>query len=189
MDGNAMISYISSRWWIILLQGAAALVLGLFLIFLPVHTLLALTLFIGAYWLITGIFSIVAMFTRESGESWVWSTLIGIIGILAGLFVLYRPLYATVVITTTLVVILGALGIVTGILHIIQSFRGQGIWSFVRGVVDIVIGLLLINYTFYSAFALTIIVGILAGIAGIAIIFLSFWIRSLSSRIQNVTSS
>ncbi len=54
---------------------------------------------------------------------WIWSLLIGILGIVAGVLVLNHPLFAAILLPATLVIYLGVLGIVMGIFGIIGGFR------------------------------------------------------------------
>ena len=72
-----------SIWWLILLQGVAGILLGLMLITAPGTTMVALVTFLGFYWLITGVLSLVQMFV-DPVIPWFWSLLSGILGIAAG---------------------------------------------------------------------------------------------------------
>src|SRR4051794_16106626 len=55
----------SSVWWLHLLQGTAALILGLMLLTAPDVTLVGLVTFLGFYWLITGVLALVSMFVNH----------------------------------------------------------------------------------------------------------------------------
>src|SRR6266481_525154 len=83
----------SNIWWVFLLQGIAGIILGLMLITEPGATMVALTTVLGFYWLITGVLALVQVFV-DRATPWVWSLLAGLVGILAGLFVLRHPLVA-----------------------------------------------------------------------------------------------
>ena len=69
----------SSMWWVVLLQGIAAIVIGILLFTDPAPTLVTLTLFLGVYWFIGGIFSLVRMFT--DGSDWGWHLIAGLTGL------------------------------------------------------------------------------------------------------------
>ena len=56
----------SNIWWLFLLQGIAGILLGLMLITAPGTTLIAIVTFLGFYWLITGVLSLVQMFVDRS---------------------------------------------------------------------------------------------------------------------------
>jgi uncharacterized membrane protein HdeD (DUF308 family) len=69
-------------------------------------TTVALVTFLGFYWLISGVLSLVQAFVDRSSR-WVWSLLSGLLGIAAGTLVLRYPLLAAVTVPTSIVIILG----------------------------------------------------------------------------------
>ena len=107
MSTTAISPQQSNIWWVFLLQGVMAIILGLMFLTAPGETLLAVVTFLGFYWLITGMLALVRVFVDRS-VPWVWSLLIGIVGILAGIFVLRHPLLAALTVPTALVIVLGA---------------------------------------------------------------------------------
>src|SRR5262249_57084077 len=117
-----------SDWWIVLLQGIAVLVLGIFLISAPGMTTAVVVVLLGAFLMALGVLAIVRIFAAGSRarQHWVWSLLIGILGIVAGLLVILNPLISTVLIPTTLIIVVGAIAIVMGILDVFRGFRGGG---------------------------------------------------------------
>jgi hypothetical protein len=52
----------SNVWWVFLLQGIAGILLGLMLIAAPGATLVTLVLFLGFYWIVSGVLSLVQVF-------------------------------------------------------------------------------------------------------------------------------
>jgi len=83
MTDTALLPQKSSIWWVFLLQGFAGIILGLMLVTQPGATIVALTTFLGFYWLITGLLGLVQSFVDRS-TPWIWSLLRGLVGILAG---------------------------------------------------------------------------------------------------------
>lgn len=167
----------SEIWWVYLLQGIAAILFGILLLTNPAATLVALVVFLGFYWLFTGVLELVRMFVDRS-VSWVWSLLIGILGIVAGILVLQHPLFAAIVLPTTLVVYLGVLGLVMGVIEIIGGFSGGGWGSFILGVINILIGLLLLGSPMMAALAVPFVFGILLLVEGVALIVWAFRVRA-----------
>jgi uncharacterized membrane protein HdeD (DUF308 family) len=166
----------SSIWWVFLLQGLAGIVLGLMLLTEPGATMVALTTLLGFYWLIIGVLALVQVFVDRS-TPWIWSLLSGIVGILAGLFVLRHPLIAALTVPTILVVILGVQGLVMGVIEIIGGFKGGGVGSFVLGAVNVLVGLLLLGSPVAAALAVPLVFGVLLLIQGVASIVLAFRVR------------
>jgi len=166
----------SSIWWVFLLQGLAGIILGLMLLTEPGATMVALTTLLGFYWLIMGVLALVQVFVDRS-TPWIWSLLSGIVGILAGLFVLRHPLIAALTVPTILVIILGVQGLVMGVIEIIGGFKGGGVGSFVLGAVNVLVGLLLLGSPVAAALAVPLLFGVLLLIQGVASIVLAFRVR------------
>ena len=78
-------------WWLVLIEGILAIVLGAFLLFQPGSTWVIIVQVIAIYWLISGIFKIVSIFFDSS--MWGWKLFAGIIGILAGIVLLGEPIF------------------------------------------------------------------------------------------------
>lgn len=168
---------ITGTWWVALLEGIALLILGILLLLSPAMTTIVLIQFLGIYWLVSGIFSIIEIFVRGRDVQWGWELVFGIIGILAGIAVLRHPLLSAVLIPTLLIVYLGIAGLVMGVLGLIQGMTGRGGWAVVLGILDILFGAILLFRPLYAAIWLPIFVGILAVVGGIVLILSSFQMR------------
>lgn len=165
------------HWWIFLLQGFAGLLLGIMLLTEPGATMVALTTLLGFYWLVTGILSLVQVFVDRS-VPWIWSLLVGLVGILAGIFVLRHPLLAAITVPTVLVIILGVQGLVMGVLEIISGLKGGGLGAFVLGVINILVGVLLLGSPLAAALAVPLVFGVLLLVQGVALIIWAFRVRA-----------
>jgi uncharacterized membrane protein HdeD (DUF308 family) len=164
-------------WWLFLLQGIAGVLLGLMLITYPGATLIALVTFLGFYWLFTGILALARVFVDRS-VPWIWSLLIGIVGILAGLLVLRHPLFAALTVPATIVIVLGIQGLIMGVLDIAAGFTGGGPWSLFVGVINIAIAVLLLGSPLIAALAAPIVFGALLLIQGAGLVILAFRVRA-----------
>jgi uncharacterized membrane protein HdeD (DUF308 family) len=163
----------SSVWWLFLLQGIAAIILGLMLITAPAATLILIVTFLGFLWLIEGILSLVHVFIDRS-IPWIWSLITGIIGVIAGILVVRHPLLAALTVPTVLVILLGWGGLIMGACEIVGAFRGGGIGSFILGAINVLIGLLLLSSPVAAALAVPFVFGVLLLIEGVALIVLAF---------------
>jgi uncharacterized membrane protein HdeD (DUF308 family) len=162
-----------SIWWLFLLQGVAGIILGLMFITDPGATTVVTVTFLGFYWLIMGVLALVRMFVDRS-MPWIWSLLTGIVGILAGVFVLRHPLLAAIAVPTTIVIVLGIQGLIMGVLEIVGAFQGGGIGGFILGVIYALVGLLLLGSPLSAALAVPLVFGILLLVQGAASIVLAF---------------
>lgn len=176
MTDVALLPQKSDIWWLFLLQGFAEIILGLMLITEPGATIVVLMTVLGFYWLITGLLALVQIFV-DRATPWIWSLLTGIIGILAGLFVLRHPLIAALTVPTVLVIILGVQGVVMGALQIIGGFKGGGVAPFILGAINIMVGILLLGSPIAAALAVPLVFGVLLFIQGAGLIILAFRVR------------
>ena len=122
----ATAAYDELPWWLGLVQGVALLVLGALCLSAPGATIVVLVQLTGLYWLITGILGLIGLISDRSG--WLWKAFAGVIGILAGMAIVAHPLWSSILVPTTLVIVIGIFGIVNGILVMIQSW-GVRRWS------------------------------------------------------------
>ncbi len=158
--------------WARLIQGVISLIIGFLLLTNPMATTIVIVQFIGIYWLITGVFSLVAIFMDRS--LWGWKLFSGIIGIMAGLAVMNHPLWSTFLLPTILVIFLGVNGLIIGAIALIGAFKGEGWGAAVLGVLSIIFGLLLLGSPFVTALALPWVYGIVAMVGGFIAIIAAF---------------
>jgi uncharacterized membrane protein HdeD (DUF308 family) len=177
MSDITLVPQKSDIWWVFLLQGFAGIIIGLMLITEPGATLVALTTVLGFYWLITGVLALVQVFV-DRATPWIWSLLAGLVGILAGLFVLRHPLVAALTVPTVLVIILGIQGLVIGAVQIIGGFKGGGIGPFILGAINVLVGILLLGSPVAAALAVPLVFGVLLLIQGAGLMILAFRVRA-----------
>jgi uncharacterized membrane protein HdeD (DUF308 family) len=177
MSDVTLVPQKSDIWWVFLLQGFAGIIIGLMLITEPGATLVALTTVLGFYWLITGVLALVQVFV-DRATPWIWSLLAGLVGILAGLFVLRHPLVAALTVPTVVVIILGIQGLVIGAVQIIGGFKGGGIGPFILGAINVLVGILLLGSPVAAALAVSLVFGVLLLISGAGLMILAFRVRA-----------
>ena len=171
---------VAENWWVFLLEGVAALILGILLLTSPGATLAVIVTYIGVYWLISGIFSLVNIFVGDRRVPW-WSSLLsGVIGILAGIFILNHPLLSAVLIPTVLVLVLAIQGLLMGAIKIVQAFSGAGVGVGIVGVLNILLGIFLLVHPLVGVVVLPIVLGAFALVGGIALIVDSFALHGMA---------
>jgi uncharacterized membrane protein HdeD (DUF308 family) len=112
------------RWWAVLLEGVAGVVIGLLTFFWPNITGLALLYFIAAWALITGVFEIVAAIQLRRVITGEWALILsGLLSILFGVLLFVFPAAGAV----SMVWLIGAYAVVFGIAEIIFAFRLRGL--------------------------------------------------------------
>ena len=166
-------------WWLVLLEGVAAAIVGLFLLTAPGATLLVLIQVLGIFWLVCGIFRIISIFMDSS--MWGWKLIGGVFGILAGIVVLQHPLWSSVLVPAIYLVILGIQGIVLGGVSLVMAFRGEGWGVGILGVLSIVFGLVLLFNVWIGVAALPVILGAFGIVGGVLAVVMAFRMRSAGS--------
>jgi uncharacterized membrane protein HdeD (DUF308 family) len=108
------------RWWAVLLEGVAGVVIGLLTFFWPNITALALLYFIGAWALITGVFEIVTAIQLRRVITGEWMLILGgLLSILFGVLLFVFPGAGAL----SVVWVIGVYAVVFGISEIIFAFR------------------------------------------------------------------
>lgn len=165
-------------WWLGLMSGILNIIVGILLLTNPGKTTIALVWVLGLFWLIQGIFTLVAMF--EDHSAWGWKLFMGIIGILAGIVVMRHPIASAVTVPMILVLILGIQGLITGVISLILAFKGGGWGAGILGALSIIFGIILImNYaSLVAVVTLVWVVAIFALVGGVIQIVQAFQQRN-----------
>ena len=164
-------------WWLVLLEGIVAAILGLFLLTAPGATLFVLIQVLGIFWLVGGLFRIVSIFLESS--LWGWKLVGGVLGILAGIVVMQHPLWSSVLVPAIYVIILGIQGLVLGGVNLVMAFRGEGWGAAILGALSIVFGLVLLFNVWIGVAALPFVLGAVGIVGGGAAIAIAFAMRSM----------
>src|SRR6476661_5364838 len=171
----ATAAYDELPWWLGLVQGVALLVLGALCLSAPGATIVVLVQLTGLYWLITGILGLIGLISDRSG--WLWRAFAGVIGILAGMAIVAHPLWSSILVPTTLVIVIGIFGIVNGILVMIQSW-GIRRWSgVILGLIGALLGLVLVANPLIGAATLPFVLGVFAIVGGVMSIAMAWFER------------
>jgi len=166
-----------SPWWLVLLEGIAAAIIGLFLLTAPGATLFVLVQVLGIFWLVGGIFRTVSIFIDTS--LWGWKLVGGVLGILAGIVVLQHPLWSSVLVPAIYLIILGIQGLISGGVSLVLAFSGGGWGAGILGALSIVFGLVLLFNVWIGVAVLPYILGAVGIVGGGLAIAVAFAMRSM----------
>lgn len=177
-DSEYAISVPSVPWWVLLMEGIFALMIGLFLVFAPGMTSIFLVTVLGLYFLIRGVIALVQIFTGSTGLPWGWLLFCGIVGIIAGLAMLRHPLYATILTGSILVIIIAGAALIMGVAGVILAFMGAGWGMGIVSALSILISILLFANLLVATAILPLIIAGFLIVGGIATIIFSLSLRS-----------
>lgn len=165
-------------WWIILVLGIAVLILGMAFLSWPYLTLMMVVTFAGAYWFVSGIFSLISIFVDRSHLG--WKLFIGILGVIAGFVIMVYPMFSTILLPAMLVIFIGVWGLLIGGAHIALGFGTKDLGSVLLGLLAVIFGLLIIVNPLITVAMLPFIFGGFGIIGGVIAIILSFQIRNMA---------
>jgi uncharacterized membrane protein HdeD (DUF308 family) len=163
-------------WWLLLIQGLLALILGIFLITYPLQTLMVFIVFLGAYWFVSGIFTLVGAAADAAHRG--MKILLGILGIILGLLILAYPLYSTFLVPFVFTIMVGVIALIYGFIALYGAFTGKGWGIGILGLLSIFFGIIILANPVMSTIAVPFVFGILGIVFGFAAIVGSFFLRS-----------
>lgn len=176
-----MLPIITRHWWVLVLRGALAVLLGLFAVAFHQIAFALLAVFIAAYLVLDGIMALVAgIRAAEDHRRWWPFALEGIADILAGAIVYFMP--------GVLIILLAAWAIVTGLLLLIPAFRlpsDSGRWFLIlNGIISLLLGLIIAMEPGAGVVFIAWTMAIYALLFGIGLIALGFRVRSLHQSVN-----
>ncbi len=158
---------------LLIFLGVLTVILGFIAIGAPMITGVAVSIMVGALLFIAGIAQVVHAFKSGQWGTGILGTLIGVLGVIAGLLMMLRPVTGLLTITLMLAIYF----IVDGIFEIIASFKikpdsGWG-WVLFNGIIALLLGLMIWRqWPVSGAWAVGILVGIHILFSGFSMIFL-----------------
>ena len=154
---------VRAHWKAFLIEGILLAVLGLAAIILPPLASLAVTIFLGWMFLISGIAGLALTIWARGVPGFWWSLLSAVLAIGAGIILLAEPVQGTATLTIVVGVYFLAEGVAT-ILYALEHRRElseRWSWLLVSGLVDIVIaGLIISGWPASALWAIGLLVGI-----------------------------
>ena len=160
---SAMNQTVKAHWKAFLFEGILLAVLGVAALILPPLASLAIAIFLGWMFLISGIGGLIVTYWARSTPGFWWSLISAALAVLTGLLLLARPMQAVL----TLTIVLGAYFLAEGvatIMYALEHRREPGSrwsWLLISGLVDIAISFMVITGLPSSAeWAIGILVGI-----------------------------
>ncbi len=154
-----------SPWWVMLIGGILAILIGLLLLTAPAKTVFTLVMALGIYWIIQGLVTLVGMFIDHT--AWGWKLFMGLLGILAGFLILRYPLMSTLEIPRLVLLFAAFQSLVVGVLTLIMAFQGGGWGAGILGALEIIFGILLLaNFWRLAAIAGLVLFAAIMGLAG-----------------------
>jgi uncharacterized membrane protein HdeD (DUF308 family) len=159
-------------WWLFLLWGILTLLIGLMFLLTPGITMELFITFLGAYWLVGGLFMIGNLFVDRTNMG--LKILLAVINIVAGALILLYPIFSTFFVLSFLILFLGFWACFIGAVHIFHAFTKKDAGNGVLGIISIVFGILLIAHPIIALAMLPFIAGGFCMVSGLATLYVAF---------------
>jgi uncharacterized membrane protein HdeD (DUF308 family) len=179
------VNQLSSKWWTFLLRGIVALAVAAACLMMPVLAAGALVYVAAAYFIIAGVVSIVAGFSFTGTGSWWLFVISGIVQAFLGFLMLSQPFMGPL----ALAYLFATWTIMTGVTEISSAIAMRNVinnefWWILLGIITLAAGAYVLIAPGLGLLALVFTVGFYAVFAGIAMIALSFRLKSLAGSHQ-----
>jgi len=172
---------VKAHWKAFLFEGIVLAVLGLAAMIVPPLASLAVTIFLGWMFLISGVAGLIVTFWARQMPGFWWSLISAALAVLAGLVLLARPMQGVL----TLTIVVGAYFLAEGVATIMYALEhrrelsGRWSWLLVAGLMDLLISFLIIAGLPGSAeWAIGLLVGINLVIGGASLVGMALAARN-----------
>ena len=170
---SAMSAAVKAHWKAFLFEGIVLALLGLAAMIVPPLASLAVTIFLGWMFLISGIAGLVVTFWARQMPGFWWSLFSAALAVLAGIILLARPVQGIL----TLTIVVGAYFLAEGVATIMYALEHRRelserwSWLLVAGLMDILIAFMIISGLPGSAeWAIGLLVGINLVLGGASLV-------------------
>jgi uncharacterized membrane protein HdeD (DUF308 family) len=171
---------------LLIFLGILTVIFGVVAIGSPLITGVAVAVFVGFLLLASGVARIVHALKSKQWGTGFWGTVIGVLGVAAGLLMIFRPLVGLV----TMTMLIAIYFLVDGISEIIAAFRikpdqGWG-WVLFNGIIAVLLGFMIWRqWPVSGSWAIGVLVGIHILITGWSMIILGTGARRVAGAIED----
>jgi len=178
---RALTQSIREHWVLFLVEGIVLVLLGVLAIVVPQVATLAVAIFLGWLFLISGVAGLVTTFMARHAPGFWWSLISAVLAIAAGLVLLARPVVGAVSLTLLLIVFFVIEG-VASIMYALEhkkDMSGQWGWMLISGIIDLVLAVMIwAGLPTTAEWALGLLVGINMVFGGTALIAMAMHARN-----------
>jgi uncharacterized membrane protein HdeD (DUF308 family) len=184
-----LVDELARHWWVIALRGLLAVLFGILAFAWPGMTLVVLIVLFGAYALVDGVLGLVAAF-RGDPDHRTALLLEGVVSVGAGLIAFVWPGQTAL----ALAYIIAFWAILTGVLEIVEAVRLRRVipneWGLIiGGALSVLFGVVVAAAPGAGALALVWVIGAYAVVFGIALVAVSWRLRSHAQRVGAAQST
>jgi uncharacterized membrane protein HdeD (DUF308 family) len=183
---DALKDALKTHWKLFLFQGVVMVILGILAVAWPAVATLAVDIYVGWLFLISGTVGLVAMFSARDVPAFFWTLLTAALAMAVGVLLIWKPAEGA----ESLTIVLTAFFIAEGVFQIAGSFAyrdampGSWGWMLASGISDLFLaGLLIMYWPVSAAWALGLLVGVNLITSGVAIVVAAIEARNLEQTV------
>lgn len=169
-------------WYYSLMRGIIAVVFGILVLLSPLATILVGVVWLGVFWIVDGVLAVVDGVRRRGTAGAGWEIAFGLVGVLAGLFLVIQPLQAA----GTLLLIAGIWAILGGITIGLGAVKGRGLpgwgWGIAVGAVTLLFGIGMVAWPGLALATFVLLVGWYAIVVGASLVVLALRMRAVGKQ-------
>lgn len=177
---------IIKRWWVALIFGIVAIILGIYILFNPIESYLTLSYVFALYFIVFGIYKAITVFReREKIPAWGWSFGLAIISIILGVILLLPGMAPG-----TFLYYVGFSVLFMGINSCSTSFALKDAgdkhwgWTLAFGIISIILSIIMVISPLFAIGFITYYFAFMFIFYGIHLCYLSYRLSVLNSKIK-----
>lgn len=152
-----------AHWKLFLFQGIVMVIFGILAVAAPAYASVAVDIYIGWLFLLSGLVGIVAMFSAGNFTNFLWTFVTALLSLAVGIMLLWKPAAGTI----SLTMVLTAFLILEGLFQSMASFSyrdllpGSWGWMLASGLSDLLLaGIIIWTWPGSAVWTLGLIVGV-----------------------------
>jgi uncharacterized membrane protein HdeD (DUF308 family) len=175
------------HWHLFLAQGIIMTVLGVLAVVWPQFSTVAVDVYVGWLFLLSGAVGLITMFFAPSASTFFWSLFTAALSLFVGILLLWHPIEGVISLTLVLIAFFVAEGIfqIAASLSYREAFPESWAWMLASGIADLILaGLIISGWPGTATWALGLIVGVNLISSGIAITMVAVTGRRLVRTVE-----
>lgn len=188
---NALKGTLHTYWGLFLFQGVVMVILGILALVWPFIATIAIDIYVGWLFLISGIIGLIVMFAARDVPAFLWTLLTAALSLAVGVMLLWKPVEGAV----SLTIVLTGFFIAEGIFQIAASFTyrdvvpGSWAWMLLSGICDLALAAIIVfSWPVSAVWTLGLLVGINLITSGFAIFIAAIEARSFASELKQAAA-
>lgn len=177
---------VSLHWHLFVAQGVVMTILGMLSVVWPQISTVAVDLYVGWLFLLSGVVGVIALFFAPTVSSFLWALLTTALSLLVGVLLVWHPVEGAASLTLVLI----AFFLVEGVFQTVLSFSYWNVfpkswgWMLVSGITDLILVAIIVKgWPASASWALGVVVGANLITSGVAMVMVGLAARRVAKMI------